>query len=112
VDRRPRRLGNSEDAYDDFAVAQVAKALEGSGFPFFINARATTAILYNPARGFMQGRNADGSWAARRMAEPRRSVGLHVFRVSTILRGYGAMGGPENSMPGWMSTSRAGTTTR
>ncbi len=53
-----------EDAYDDFAVAQVAKAVgKDADFRFFLDRSRSYRNLYNPARGFMQGRNADGSWA-------------------------------------------------
>jgi predicted alpha-1,2-mannosidase len=53
-----------EDAYDDFAVAQVAKAVgKDADYRFFIDRSRNYRNLYNPATGFMQGRNADGSWA-------------------------------------------------
>ena len=53
-----------EDAYDDFAVAQVAKAVgKDADYRFFIERSRNYRNLYNPATGFMQGRNADGSWA-------------------------------------------------
>ena len=53
-----------EDAFDDFAVAEVAKAVgKDDDFRFFINRSRNYRNLYNPARGFMQARNADGSWA-------------------------------------------------
>jgi predicted alpha-1,2-mannosidase len=53
-----------EDAYDDYAVAQVAKAVgHEQDYRFFIERSRNYRNLYNPATGFMQGRNADGSWA-------------------------------------------------
>ena len=56
--------GTLEDAYDDFAVAQVAKAVgKDADYRFFIERSRNYRNLYNPATGFMQGRNADGSWA-------------------------------------------------
>jgi predicted alpha-1,2-mannosidase len=53
-----------EDAYDDFAVATVAKALgNDKDYRFFIERSRNYRNLYNAARGFMQAKNADGSWA-------------------------------------------------
>ena len=57
-------LQTLEDAYDDFAVAQVAKAVgKDADYRFFIDRSRNYRNLYNPATGFMQGKNADGSWA-------------------------------------------------
>jgi predicted alpha-1,2-mannosidase len=54
-----------EDAYDDFAVAQVAKALgREADYRGFINRSRNYRNLYNPQRGFMQARRADGSWGS------------------------------------------------
>ncbi len=54
-----------EEAYDDYAVAQVAKALGRSDDDaFFLKRSQNYRQLFNPARGFMQARNSDGSWAA------------------------------------------------
>jgi len=53
-----------EDAYDDYAVAQIAKAVgKESDYHFFINRSHNYELLFNPKTGFMQARNADGSWA-------------------------------------------------
>ena len=55
--------GTLEDAYDDFAVAQVAKAVgKDADYRFFIERSRDYRNLYNPTTGFMQGKNADGSW--------------------------------------------------
>ncbi len=55
-----------EEAYDDYAVAQVAKATGAcSRTPRASSQRSLDyRKLFNPARGFMQARNADGSWAS------------------------------------------------
>lgn len=54
-----------EEAYDDYAVAQVAKATgHAQDAAFFLKRSLDYKKLFNPARGFMQARNADGSWAA------------------------------------------------
>jgi len=53
-----------EDSYDDWCVAQVAKALgKTSEYQFFINRSHNYEHLFNKTTGFMQGRNSDGSWA-------------------------------------------------
>lgn len=53
-----------EDTYDDYAVAQVARAVgRQDDYRFFIERSHNYRNLYNPATGFMQARNADGSWA-------------------------------------------------
>jgi predicted alpha-1,2-mannosidase len=54
-----------EEAYDDYAVAQVAKAAGHSAdYAFFMKRSTNYKNLFNPARGFMQARNADGTWAS------------------------------------------------
>jgi predicted alpha-1,2-mannosidase len=54
-----------EEAYDDYAVAQVAKAVgRTKDYDFFMHRSHSYANLFNPARGFMQARNSDGSWAS------------------------------------------------
>lgn len=54
-----------EDSYDDYAVAQVAKAAgDIEGYRHFLARSLTYKTLFNPARGFMQARNLDGSWAS------------------------------------------------
>jgi predicted alpha-1,2-mannosidase len=53
-----------EETYDDYAVAQVAKALgKTSDYQELMQRSRHYRNLFNPARGFMQARNSDGSWA-------------------------------------------------
>ena len=53
-----------EDAYDDYAVAQIAKAVgKENDYRFFINRSRNYRLLFNPETGFMQARNSDRSWA-------------------------------------------------
>src|SRR6267378_3256758 len=86
-----------EDAYDDFAVAQVAKALgRDKDFRFFINRSRNYRNLYNPARGFMQGRNADGSWARPQDGWTEGDQWVYTYSVFHDIAGLMAlMGGPE-----------------
>jgi predicted alpha-1,2-mannosidase len=54
-----------EETYDDYAVAQVAKALgKQNDYRDFMQRSRNYKSLFNPARGFMQARNSDGSWAS------------------------------------------------
>lgn len=54
-----------EEAYDDFAVAQVAKGNgDEAGYRTFLARSLRYRSLFNPKTGFMQARNLDGSWAS------------------------------------------------
>jgi predicted alpha-1,2-mannosidase len=54
-----------EESYDDYAVAQVAKAVgKAADYDFFMRRARNYRNLFNPARGFMQARNSDGAWAS------------------------------------------------
>jgi predicted alpha-1,2-mannosidase len=53
-----------EDSYDDWCVAQVAKALgRMQDYRFFLHRSLDDRHLYNPSIGLMNGRLADGEWA-------------------------------------------------
>ena len=86
-----------EDAYDDFAVAQVAKAVgRDKDFRFFSNRSRNYRNLYNPALGFMQGRNADGSWARPQDGWTEGDQWVYTYSVLHDIAGLMAlMGGPE-----------------
>jgi len=54
-----------EETYDDYAVAQVAKVLGLThDYQDLMQRSRNYKNLFNPARGFMQARNSDGSWAS------------------------------------------------
>jgi len=54
-----------EETYDDYAVAQVAKALgKTSDYRELMQRSRNYTHLFNASRGFMQARNSDGSWAS------------------------------------------------
>jgi predicted alpha-1,2-mannosidase len=54
-----------EESYDDYAVAQVAKAVgKSADYQSLMQRSHDYKRLFNPARGFMQPRNSDGSWAS------------------------------------------------
>jgi predicted alpha-1,2-mannosidase len=53
-----------EDSYDDWCVAQVAKALgRMQDYRFFLHRSLDDRHLYNPAVGLMNGRFSSGKWA-------------------------------------------------
>jgi len=53
-----------EDSYDDWCVAEVAKALgKTREYKFFLNRSLNYQHLFNKKTGLMQGKNSDGSWA-------------------------------------------------
>jgi predicted alpha-1,2-mannosidase len=53
-----------EDSYDDWCVAQIAKALgRTEDLQYFLKRSLNDRNLYNPAIGLMNGRTADGKWA-------------------------------------------------
>jgi predicted alpha-1,2-mannosidase len=67
-----------EDSYDDWCVAQIAKALgRDEDFRFFLKRSLNDRNLYNPALGLMNGRTSDGKWApigGERDGDQNRSV--------------------------------------
>src|SRR5579862_6677163 len=53
-----------EDSYDDWCVAQIAKALgRDEDYRFFLHRSLNDRNLYNPAVGLMNGKTSDGAWA-------------------------------------------------
>lgn len=53
-----------EDSYDDWCVAQIAKALgREEDYRFFLRRSLNDRNLFNPAIGLMNGRTSDGKWA-------------------------------------------------
>ncbi len=86
-----------EDAYDDFAVAQIAKAIgRDADYRFFLDRSRNYRNLYNPASGFMQGKNADGSWADADAGWTEGDKWVYTYSVLHDIPGLMAlMGGPE-----------------
>jgi predicted alpha-1,2-mannosidase len=53
-----------EDSYDDWCVAQIAKALgREDDYRFFLLRSLNDRNLFNPALGLMNGKTSDGGWA-------------------------------------------------
>ena len=54
-----------EDSYDDWCVAQIAKALgRDEDYRFFLHRSLNDRNLYNPSVGLMNGKTSDGKWAS------------------------------------------------
>jgi predicted alpha-1,2-mannosidase len=63
-----------EDSYDDWCVAQVAKALgREDDHRFFLHRSLNDRNLYNPELGLMNGKTSDGKWAP--LGGPRDAPG-------------------------------------
>jgi len=53
-----------EDSYDDWCVAQIAKALgKSEDYRAFLKRSLNDRNLFNPALGLMNGKTSDGKWA-------------------------------------------------
>jgi predicted alpha-1,2-mannosidase len=53
-----------EDSYDDWCVAQIAKALgRAEDYRFFLHRSLNDRNLFNPALGLMNGKTSNGKWA-------------------------------------------------
>jgi predicted alpha-1,2-mannosidase len=64
-----------EYAYDDWCIAQVAKALgKADDFALFSKRADFYRNLFDPQTGFMRGKNSDGSWVSP--FDPRYSTRL------------------------------------
>ena len=86
-----------EDAFDDYAVAEVAKAAgREADYRFFINRSRNYRNLYDSARGFMQARHADGSWASPDEGWTEGDQWVYTYSVLHDIPGLMAlMGGPD-----------------
>lgn len=61
-----------EYAYDDWCVAQMAKALgKQADYEYFENRSQAYKYLFDPQTGFMRGKSADGKW--RQPFDPKHS---------------------------------------
>jgi putative alpha-1,2-mannosidase len=75
-----------EDAYDDWCVAQVARALgKMDDYTFFLQRSQNYRHLFNPATGFMQAKNFDGSWAKENEGWTEGDKWVYTFAVMHYL---------------------------
>lgn len=71
-----------EDSYDDWCVAQVAKALGRSAdYDLLLKRSQNYKNLFNRETGFMQARNSDGSWANPREGWTEGSKWVYTWDV-------------------------------
>jgi predicted alpha-1,2-mannosidase len=86
-----------EDSYDDWCVAQIAKALgKNKDFLFFQDRAHNYENLFNKSTGFMQARNFDGSWAAPDAGWTEGNTWVYTWAVMQDLPGLiKLMGGKD-----------------
>jgi predicted alpha-1,2-mannosidase len=86
-----------EEAYDDYAVAQVAKAVgKNDDYAFFMQRSANYRKLFNPARGFMQAKNMDGTWASPDEGWTEGDQWVYLFAALHDVPGVvNLLGGPQ-----------------
>jgi predicted alpha-1,2-mannosidase len=86
-----------EDSYDDWCVAQVAKALgKTDEYNFFLNRSHNYEHLFNKTTGFMQARNSDGSWADPKAGWTEGNTWVYTWAVMHDIPGLmQLMGGKE-----------------
>ena len=86
-----------EDSYDDWCVAQVAKALgKEADYQFFLQRSQNYKHLFNAHTGLMQGKRFDGSWAGPEDGWTEGSAWVYTWAVMHDLGGLlDLMGGRE-----------------
>jgi predicted alpha-1,2-mannosidase len=86
-----------EEAYDDYAVAQVAKAVgKSDDYAFFMKRSTSYKNLFNSARGLMQAKNSDGSWASPEAGWTEGDQWVYLFAALHDVPGVvQLLGGPE-----------------
>ena len=86
-----------EDAYDDWCVAQVAKALgKDAEYRFFLERSQNYKHLFNPQTGLMQGKLSNGQWADPKDGWTEGSAWVYTWAVMHDMGGLlELMGGRE-----------------
>ena len=86
-----------EDSYDDWCVAQVAKALgKTSDYEFFLKRSQNYKHLFNADTGFMQAKNSDGAWASPKAGWTEGNAWVYTWDVLHDIPGLiQLMGGNE-----------------
>ena len=88
-----------EESFDDYAVAEVARALGRNDDAAFFRKRSLAyKNLWNSKRGFMQARNLDGSWAAPDRGWTEGDQWVYLFAALHAIPGVmKLMGGPAQA---------------
>ena len=75
--RREQVSRTLEYAFDDYAMAQTAKALgKANDFKILIKRSKNYRNVYDPGTGYVRGRHADGSWIEP--FDPNVKASLHL----------------------------------
>ncbi|AEU38107.1 GH92 family glycosyl hydrolase [Granulicella mallensis] len=87
-----------EDSYDDWCVAQLAKALgKNKEYEYFLHRSLNYQNLFNKATGFMQGKRSDGSWANPDEGWTEGTTWVYTWAVMHDIPGLiDLMGGRDN----------------
>jgi predicted alpha-1,2-mannosidase len=87
-----------EDSYDDWCVAQVAKALgKNDDYEFFLKRSQNYKHLFDSQIGFMRAKNSDGTWADPRAGWTEGNAWVYTWDVLHDIPGLIAlMDGKEN----------------
>src|SRR5580698_9225362 len=87
-----------EDSYDDWCVAQLAKALgKNKEYDFFLHSSLNYQNLFNETTGFMQGKRSDGSWANPDEGWTEGNTWVYTWAVMHDIPGLiDLMGGRDN----------------
>ncbi|MFI1092602.1 GH92 family glycosyl hydrolase [Streptomyces sp. NPDC020917] len=94
-------------AYEDYAVAQVAKAAgKDSDAAYFLDRSKNYRNEYNAGTGFMQARNLDGSWAGGGWTEGDQWV--YTNDVMHDVPGLIALKGGDEKFTSWLDSYFAG----
>jgi predicted alpha-1,2-mannosidase len=94
-------------AYEDWAVAQVARAAgKPSDAAYFLKRSKNYRNQYNAATGFMQARNLDGTWADGAWTEGDQWV--YTNDVLHDVAGLIALKGGDTAFASWLDTYFAG----
>lgn len=86
-----------EDSYDDWCVAQIAKAQgRNADYEFFLKRSENYKHLFDPQIGFMRAKNFNGSWADPRAGWTEGDAWIYTWDVLHDIPGLIAlMGGKE-----------------
>lgn len=86
-----------EDSYDDWAVAQIAKAVgKTNEYQYFLQRSQNYKNIFNTKTNFMQARNSDGTWAGPKDGWTEGSKWVYTWDVLHDITGLVAlMGGKQ-----------------
>ncbi|MFF2506562.1 GH92 family glycosyl hydrolase [Streptomyces sp. NPDC058067] len=96
-------------AYEDWAVAQVAKAVgKNDDAEMFLERSANYKKLYDPATGFMRPRNLDGSWGDETYAWTEGDKWVYTLDVLHDVPGLIDLMGGRKKFASWLDSYFAG----